>query len=288
MTETARTLLTGKFCVVTGATSGIGEVTARELMRKGAKVLIVGRDRARCESTIARFRTAGAGDVAYAVTNLSLLEEVRELARSIQQEYPPVNVLVNNAGAIHAKRETTSEGNERTLALNVLSPFLLTRLLEPDLRSGAPSRVVMVDSEAHRSAHLDLDDLDTSHHYRAFRAYNRSKLALLLLTYELAQRWNGIDIRVNAVHPGFVRSGFGKNNPGFFGEALAFAELIAGVSPERGARTVVFAASDPALEGISGKYLAHRHEVRSSRASYDTTVAGRLWALASARTGLPP
>lgn len=279
--------LQGKVCIVTGATRGIGESTARELARRGGQLLLVGRSASRCESTIARFRADGVTTpVEYAVADLSRMSEVRRLAETIQSGHRAVHVLVNNAGAVYAKRQVTPEGNELTFALNVLSPFLLTRLLEPELTRGQPSRVVMVDSEAHRRARLDLDDLDGARTYRGFRAYCQSKLALLLLTYELSRRWNEKRIGVNAVHPGFVRSGYGKNNPGFFGWGIAFAELLGGISPERGSRTVVYAASDPHVEGISGTYFSHMRPVRTSPSSYDLTTARRLWDVASQRAGL--
>jgi NAD(P)-dependent dehydrogenase (short-subunit alcohol dehydrogenase family) len=199
-----------------------------------------------------------------------------------------MDVLINNAGAYYSRNEKTREQIERTLALNVLSPFLLTRLLEPSLAAASPSRVVNVASAAHNGAKLHWDDLDNQRKYSGFATYSRSKLALILLTHELARRWAPRRVAVNALHPGFVRSRFGHNNPGATAAVIRLAGRLFGISPERGAETLVYLATSPQVEGVTGEYFVRRRDVRSSRESYDDAAALRLWDLCSARVGLDP
>ena len=280
--------LSGKVCVVTGATSGIGEVTARELARLGAHVVLVGRNPDRCEAAAARIRASvPTADLSQREADLSLMAEVRRLSTELLASPGRVDVLVNNAGGLFLERSLTPEGNERTLALNVLAPFLLTLRLEGALRAARPSRVVNVSSAAHFGVRLDFNDLEGAHHYRGYRMYSRSKLALLLLTHEFARRWTGSGVTVNALHPGFVRTRFGHNNPGISGWAVAFSERLFAISPERGADTAVYLASAPGLEQTTGEYFVHRKPRRSSAASYDAQAAERLWEFASERTQVP-
>jgi retinol dehydrogenase 12 len=280
--------MSGRVCVVTGATSGIGFVTARELAKMGASVVAVGRDSARLSDTVTKITpAAGSGSVRGLVADLFLQSAVRRLATEIEAQYAQVHVLVNNAGAMFSQRALTAEGFERTWALNVVTPFLLTQLLIPRLKSGAPARVVNVASAAHRGARLDFENLQGEVRYAGYRAYSRSKLALVLLTYEFARRLAGTRVTVNALHPGFVASRFGRNNPGGTGAAIGFFATLFGISPERGARTSVYLASDPSLSEITGKYFTRLHETGSSSASYDIGVGARLWDVLALQTGIP-
>lgn len=278
----------GRVCVVTGATSGIGLVTATELARRGATVLLVGRDAQRTSATVSRvvYQT-GNPSVHGVVGDLSRQTEVRRVASEILAHAPQVHVLINNAGALFSRREATSEGFERTWALNVVAPFLLTHLLLPALESSAPSRVVNVASAAHRGVHLDFENLQGERHYSGYRAYGRSKLALVLLTYEFSRRLIGSRVTVNALHPGFVRSGFGRNNPGGVGAVIGALSFVFGIRPPRGARTPIFLATDPSVTEVSGKYFAHERAVASSSASYDAPAGERLWDVLSVQTGVP-
>lgn len=280
--------MTGRVCVVTGATSGIGYVTARELARAGASVAVVGREPVRLSETVASFRrTTGRAEVRGFSCDLFLQSDVRRLALELSDAYSSVHVLVNNAGAIFSKRSTTAEGIERTWALNVVTPFLLTRLLLPRLIEGAPARVVQVASAAHGRARLDLDDLQGERHYSGYGAYSRSKLALILLTHEFARRFAGNRITVNALHPGFVATRFGRNNPGGFGTVVHALSFLFGIRPERGAQTSIFLATDPSVEGVTGKYYVRGRAVASSARSYDPATAERLWDVLCVQTGLP-
>ncbi len=192
---------------------------------------------------------------------------------------------MNNAGAYYRRRETTADGIERTFALNVLAPFVLTTELEGALRAGAPSRVVQVGSAAHRGYALDFSDLQSERAYRGFAAYGRSKLALLLLTRELARRWPANEVAVNAVHPGFVRSGFGRNNSGATALGIRVASALFGTSVLRGADTPVFAATDPSVAGITGEYFVRRRTTPGSAASRDPEAAARLYRVCAELAG---
>ena len=273
--------------VITGATSGIGRATARALVRGGAQVVVVGRASGSPERVAEALRSESpSASVSWAVADLSRMEEVRGLAADLLRRFPRIQALVNNAGGIFFTRQETPEGIERTWALNVLSPFLLSNLLLPALVAGAPARVVNISSEAHRTGKIRWEDLEGRGRYSGWRAYGQSKLALLLVTYELARRWAGTGVVVNAVHPGFVRSGFGHNNPGLRGGALRFAEGLFAISPDRAARVVAPLVLDPGWNGITGRYIRRHRVVRSSRPSMDPAAAARLVQFLSRQAGL--
>jgi NAD(P)-dependent dehydrogenase (short-subunit alcohol dehydrogenase family) len=280
--------MAGRIVLVTGATSGIGAATARGLAAQGATVLAAGRDPERVRSTVERLRTeTGNPAVVGFRADLTQMKEARQLAQEVGARYPRLDVLVNNAGAVFSKRALTPEGHERTWALNVLAPFQLTRSLEPQLRASNSARVVNVASSAHRSGRIDLADLERARSYSAFGAYGQSKLAVVELTYEWARRLEGRRITINALHPGFVASGFGRNNPGAFGFALHLAEALFAISPERGARTSIYLASSPEVEGVSGRYFARCRAGRSSPRSYDRSTAAELFRICTAQTEPP-
>jgi NAD(P)-dependent dehydrogenase (short-subunit alcohol dehydrogenase family) len=274
---------------VTGATSGIGEATARILNGRVETLVLVGRNPGKLAEVAASISTGtGSTTVRTHLADLANLAEVRRLGAELSAAYPRIEALINNAGAYFSREEQTLEHNERTLALNVLSPFLLTRLLRPSLAAAAPSRVVNVASAAHHGTRLDLDDLDNHRKYSGFKTYGRSKLALILLTHEFARRWAAERIATNAVHPGFVRTRFGQNNPGATAGVIRLLAFLVGISPARGAETLVYLATSPQVGGTTGEYFVRRRAVRSSTESYDVPLAGRLWDICSARTGLEP
>ena len=273
--------LAGKRCVVTGGTDGIGLVTARELARRGAAVVVVGRDRAKGERVVREIRAATGSDaVSLAVADLSVQREVRALAAELLDRAPRLDVLVNNAGAVFGERALTEDGIERTLALNHLAYFLLTGLLMPALRRAASvageARVVSVSSDAHRRARLDPEDLQLARGYSGWRAYANSKLANVLHCYELARRLGAGGVTANCLHPGVVRTRFGRSgSPAIDVFYRLAAPFLA--SAERGARTPIHLASSPEVAGVTGRYFARERPVRSSRESYDPELARRLW-----------
>ncbi len=269
--------LQGKICLVTGSTSGIGKVTARELANKGATVVLVSRNRAKGEATQAEIKqTTGNENVDLLVADLSLLQEVRCLAVEFQQKYSHLHILVNNAGGVYSPRKVTSEGLEATLALNYLAPFLLTELLVDTLKASAPARIINVSSMAH-SRNIAFDNLQGEKSYAAMRNYGQAKLALILFTYELARRLEGTGVTVNALHPGLVASNFNSGTKGmthFIGEVVYF---FAGISVKQGAQTTLYLATSPQVEGVTGKYFANNQEKKSARSSYDQALGQRLW-----------
>ena len=269
----------GKVCLVTGATSGIGQVTAHELARLGARVIIVGRSSEKCARTVEQIRAAtGAASVESLVADLSSLAEVRRLAGQVRERSPRLDVLVNNAGAMFRKRAESVDGIEMTLALNHLSYFMLTNLLLPLLEQSAPARIVNVASDAHKGVSINFDDIQAKQHYSGWKAYQRSKLANILFTFELARRISGTGVTANTLHPGFVRTNFLQ----VFDDARAgwfirrIADLIA-ISPEQGARTSIYLASSPEVEGTSGRYFVKEKPAVSSPQSQDEAAAQRLW-----------
>jgi len=276
--------LAGRICVVTGATSGIGEICAGQLAAAGARVLLVGRSAERGEATLDRIRRrVPDADLRLLLADLSRLAEVRRLATEIRRSTDRLDVLVNNAGAIFYERALTSEGNERTFALNVLAPFLLIELLRDRLEA-ARGRVVNVASAAHRSGRLHLDDLDRSRGYSAFGAYGQSKLAVLLLTYEAARRHGGLGVTFNACHPGFIRSRFGDEGGTITAHLFRVGKRLFGASSQHGARTLTYLAGAPEIGATTGQYFVASRPHRSSHASHDREAARRLWEVCLERT----
>jgi NAD(P)-dependent dehydrogenase (short-subunit alcohol dehydrogenase family) len=275
-------------CLVTGATSGIGYVTALELARTGATVALVARNQQRAEQCVATIsRETGNNAVSYLLADLSSQKQVRQLADDFRQRYQNLHVLVNDAGGIFWSRQESVDGLEMTLALNHLAPFLLTNLLLPMLQASTPSRIITVASDAHSGATIHFDDLQwKTHRYRAFAAYGQSKLANILFTYELARRLEGQAITANTLHPGFVASNFGKSTPLMrFGFSLARPFTI---SPEKGAATSIYLATSPAVATTSGLYFVKEKPARSNAVSYDQSVARKLWTVSEQLTGIPP
>ena len=222
----------GSVCMVTGATSGIGKVTARRLAQQGTRLVVVGRSRERSAASVRQIQQqTGNTSVEFMLADLSSQQDICQLAEGFKRQYQRLDVLVNNAGAIMFSRQESLDGIEMTLALNHLSYFLLTNLLLEPLKSGAPSRIINVSSSAHHKAKLDFEDLQSLKRYRAFQAYARSKLGNLLFTYELGERLQGTGITVNALHPGLVATNFMANN-GRIGRLFRVLLSLNGMSAE--------------------------------------------------------
>jgi len=284
-------VLEGRVALVTGATNGIGRVTAREFARMGARTFLVARDPARGDAAAQEIRDATGATVEVLVADLSSRAEVRGLAVAVRERTGRLDLLVNNAGAIFAERRTSVDGVEMTLALNHLAYFLLTLELLPLLEAAPDARVVNVSSMAHEHGSIDFADLQLERRYGMWKAYAQSKLANVLFTREMARRLSGSRITANALHPGSVATGFGRNHPGFFGKLVAIgAPFLA--SPERGARTTLHVATAPGLRGITGRYFSACRERAPSRAALDGATALRLWQISEAMTQpttrLPP
>jgi NAD(P)-dependent dehydrogenase (short-subunit alcohol dehydrogenase family) len=269
--------LAGRTVLITGATSGIGKATAAGLAAMGAHVAVTGRDPSRTEATAREVRAVGGGPVDAFVADLSSQAEVHRLADEVLQRLPRLHVLINNVGGYWNTRHVTADGFERTFGLNHLAPFLLTDLLLDRLRESSPARVVTVSSHAHTSGQIDFDDLQGERGYSGARAYNQSKLANVLFTYELARRLRGTSVTANALHPGVVRTSFGAEDPGRT-QRLAVPLMRPFMkSPTAGAATSVHLASAAELEGVTGEYFADSAPRRSSERSYDASASARLW-----------
>jgi NAD(P)-dependent dehydrogenase (short-subunit alcohol dehydrogenase family) len=280
------TTMDGKICMVTGATSGIGYVTAREIARQGATLVIVGRNEQKCVDAVNTIKQqTGNNAVEWMLADLSVQQDIRRLADLFTSRYARLDVLVNNAGALFVQRQESADGIEMTFALNHLNYMLLTNLLLDTLKDSAPARIVNVSSDAHRATTMNFDDPQLKQGYNGWKAYNQSKLANLLFTYELARRLEGTGVTVNALHPGFVASGFGMNN-GWMAQLFRPLVKLMGKSPELGARTSIYLATSPEVAGTSGKYFSEQQEVDSSKVSHDTDAQQRLWDLSTEMTGL--
>lgn len=276
----------GKICMVTGATDGIGQVTARALAGKGATVIVVGRNPDKGAAVIEEIRQqTGNRAVEFMLADLSAQADIRQLADQFKQDYQRLDVLVNNAGGFFMGRQETEDGIELTLALNHLNYFLLTNLLLDTLKASAPARIVNVSSRAHRDGRINFDDLEGKRTYKGWRAYQQSKLANVLFTYELARRLEGTGVTANALHPGFVASNFGINN-GWLARLLRGVADFFAISVEEGAQTSIYLAASPEVERVTGKYFVECEPVRSADASYDTETARRLRQVSEAMTGL--
>jgi NAD(P)-dependent dehydrogenase (short-subunit alcohol dehydrogenase family) len=278
------TEMQGKICLVTGATLGIGKETALGLARKGAHVVIVGRDEARTRETAAWVaKESGNAQVDFLVADLSSQAEVRRLAAAFDSRYPRLDVLVNNAGAIFMKRELTVDGFERTWALNHLAEFLLTRLLLDKLAASAPARIVNVSSDAHTAGAITFDNLQGERKYGGMRAYAQSKLANILFTFALARRLTGKGVTANCLHPGVVATGFGHNTPGLVNTVLNLARPFL-LTAEKGAATSIYLASSPEVADVSGKYFVKCKPAAPSKQSADVALQERLWELSEQQT----
>lgn len=279
-------MVQGQTIVITGATNGIGEIAATALAKAGAHVVIVSRSEARCKETIARIRTATGDDTAsYIVADLSLLKDMHRTADTILERHDRLHVLLNNAGAFFNSREVTADGYEKTFALNHMSYFVLTTrlldLLKRTATQDGEARVVNVSSGAHFGAPkgIPFDDIHHTKSYSGFGVYGESKLMNLLFTYALARRVEGTGVTVNALHPGFVRTGFGMNNGGILAASLGLIQRFFALTPEQGAETSIYLASSPSVKGITGKYFVDKKERKSSGISYDKEQQERLWQL---------
>jgi NAD(P)-dependent dehydrogenase (short-subunit alcohol dehydrogenase family) len=272
--------------VVTGATGGIGRATAYGLAMMGAHVVIVGRDPKRTEETARAVREAAGGKVDGFVADLSSQARVRRLAGELLTALPRIDVLINNAGGYWNNRHTTANGIEHTLALNHLAPFLLTSLLLERLQLSGPARVITVSSNAQAMARINFDDLQSEHSYSGATAYNQSKLANLLFTYELARRLQGTSVTSNALHPGLVSTGFGAEDPGRAQRLLVPLLRPFMLTTDQGAATTIHLASAPDLSDVSGRFFVQRKPRRSSKASYDQATAMQLWGVSAEMTGL--
>ncbi|MEF8815741.1 MAG: SDR family oxidoreductase [Salinibacter sp.] len=287
--------MSGTVCVVTGANSGIGKATAAELARLGARVVMVCRDEGRGREAQAEIRAAARTAhpsredvVDLCIADLSVLEEVYRLGETLRADHDRLDVLVNNAGVFLDSFEETADGLEATFAINHLAPFLLTHLVLPRLRETAgragEARIITVSSEAHRGVSMNFDDLNARESYNPLQAYARSKLANILFTHELSRRLQDKGVVANAVHPGIVNTNIWRGSGWISRVARLFSWLYK--RPEEGARSVVYLAASPEVEGVTGQYFKETEVVNPSPEAYDEKAEAHLWKVSRELTGL--
>ncbi len=289
----------GRVVVITGATSGIGQVAAESLARMGARIIQVARDPLRGDAALKRLRECSPGathTIHYA--DLSRLSEMKRVGSEIAAAEPRIDVLINNAGALFGSRQETEDGLERTFALNHMAYFVLTHGLRERLAASAPARIVNTASDAHESATLDFDDLQSVRAYKkglwqwlryggpGFKVYGRSKLCNILFTRELARRLQGTGVTANCLHPGFVATRFGDESGGLISSGVRAAKRFA-LSPQEGSETLVYLASSPEVAGVTGMYFHKCRPASPSRAAQDDLAAKRLWQETAKLAGLP-
>ncbi|WP_211317841.1 SDR family oxidoreductase [Deinococcus yavapaiensis] len=286
MTSFARSDLNGKIALVTGGTNGIGLVAARELARMDAHVVIVGRSEAKLGDSARVIKAETGRDVETMKADLEILSEVRLLADTFSTRFDRLDVLLNNAGAFFQRRAETRDGIERTWALNHLAPFVLTTRLLPLLERAGDARVVTVSSDAHRFGRLHWDDIEFRRRYSAWGAYGQSKLANILFARELARRTAGTGMTSNALHPGFVRTGFGGGSESSLSGRLLRLMTRFAITAEEGARTSVYLCASPTVHGVSGKYFEKEREAVPAPRALDDQSARRLWDVSEAMTSV--
>lgn len=278
--------LAGQTALVIGATSGIGKAIAVGLGRMGAEVAITAREEAKGKAALAEIQLDAPGaKLQLFLCNFGSLGSIRALAAEVGRRLPKLQILVNNAGSMNQFRKTSADGLELTFAANHLGYFLLTNLLLPKLEASAPARIISTASAAHRAGKVDFDDLQSEKGYSAFRVYGTSKLENILFTRELARRLEGRGVTANCFHPGAVRSGFGRNDPGF----ISFLISLGGPflrTPEKAAETALYLASAPELANVSGRYFANVAEAKPSRAAQNDGDARKLWDMSEKIAGL--
>jgi len=279
--------MTGKTVVITGGTSGIGQVAAETLAGMGARIVLVARDKARGEATMARLRAKGPHaehDIHYA--DLSRISEMKRVGQGIAASEPRIDVLINNAGALFNRRAVTEDGLELTFATNHVAYFVLTQLLRDRLTASAPARIISTSSYAHKGAKLNFEDLQAKDGYSGFRAYGRSKLCNILFTRELARQLANTGVTANCLHPGFVATRFGDQSGSGFGTRVFQLFKTFAISPEKGAETLVYLASSDAPAAVTGAYFYKCREAATSPEAQDDQVARRLWQETAKITGL--
>jgi NAD(P)-dependent dehydrogenase (short-subunit alcohol dehydrogenase family) len=276
----------GKTIIVTGATSGIGEVAAIRLAEMGARIVFTARDEERAEATMTKLKRANPdSEHVMHLADLSLVAEQKRVAREIAAE-PVIDVLVNNAGALFNKRTETREGLEKTFALNHLSYFTLTNLLLDKLKATSGARIVSVASNAHRGARLDFDDLQSRNGYSGFGVYSKSKLCNILVNRALARRLAGTGLTANCLHPGFVATRFGDQSGGIVQRLVKVAKPIGAISPEEGAKTIIYLASSPDIANVSGEYFYECKATQPTREAQNDEDAEKLWRESERLTGI--
>jgi NAD(P)-dependent dehydrogenase (short-subunit alcohol dehydrogenase family) len=283
-------MIEGKTCLITGSTSGIGKEIAIGLAKMKANVILVGRNKTKCQATLEEIRrnvsiNTNKNRISYLLADLSSQASIHQLANEFLETYESLDILVNNAGIFLSRRITTVDGIEYTFAVNHLAPFLLTSLLFERIKASSPSRIITTSSVAHRGAYINFDNLQFGKgRYNGVEAYRQSKLANILFTKELARRSRGSGVTSNCFHPGGVRTNLVQSSAWYY--RLIWAIINPFLSnPKKGADTAIYLASSSEVAEISGKYFVNRKLVRPSELADDHDAAARLWKISEELTG---
>ncbi|MHA1443161.1 MAG: SDR family oxidoreductase [Candidatus Hodarchaeales archaeon] len=284
-------LMKARICMITGANSGIGKITALELAKMDAHIIMVCRNKNKgILSQREILERTGNPNIDLMVADLSSQASIRNFVDKFREQYETLHILIQNAGTIAKKRLLTTEGLETTFATNYLGPFLLTNLLLDVLITSAPSRIISISSGMHHRASIDLEDLQSTKAYKNINAYSISKLANILFIYELHHRLrkSGVtNVTSNAVHPGFIRTNFGMNGLNWFQKlGMKIVHPFLAISPQEGAETSIYVASSPEVENISGEYFAKKKVSESSPLTHDRNLQKKLWKISEELTGL--
>ncbi len=271
-------LMTGKTVLVTGATNGIGFITALELAKMDAVVLMVARDEKKGRAKLEEIRQAVPNaKLELLLADLSSMASIRQLAINVTAKYSSLDVLVNNAGAFYSERKVSKDGFEMTFALNHIGYFLLTNLLLDTLKRGKNPRIVSVSSGAHLVAKINFNDLQLEKKFNGWAAYCTSKLMNVLFTKELSRRLAGTGVTANCLHPGFVNTGFAGDSSDFMGRMLNFAKNILAITPEKGAETMIYLSSSADVANVTGEYFEKKKIAKVNPIALDSSIAKRLW-----------
>lgn len=271
-------LMKGKICLITGANSGIGKATAIGLAKMGASIIMVCRNQERGERALKYIKSKSNNEsIELMLVDLSSQKAIHQFVQEFKEKYNKLDVLINNAGVNLSKQTLTEDGIETTFAVNYLATFLLSNLLFDSLVAGQPARIVNVASSVQAKS-IDFDNINGEKHYGQMKAYSLSKLAIVLFTYEFARRFGGNGVTINCLHPGYIRTNMIRNFRKFVKYFFPLISLFV-KSPKRGAKTSIYCASSPNLEGVSGKYFKKRKEAKTVRVSYDEELAKKLWDL---------
>lgn len=275
--------LKGKTAIITGATSGIGKVTALAIAREGAHLVLPVRNMEKGEALKEEIKQeTGSTKVELMSCNLASLDSVRSFAKQFLAKYDRLDLLINNAGLWEAKQKESADGIEMNFAVNHLAPFLLTNLLLDLIKKSAPARIINVSSTAHKYAKMNFADIEGKKGWGSMKSYAQSKLANIFFTRKLAHELAGTGVTANCLHPGVVNTRLFDNMPGFFRRIFGLFMI----SPEKGAETSIFLATSPEVEGVSGAYYKKKKMAKTTRHAEDMKAADMLWEVSKEYCGL--
>lgn len=268
-----------KIVLITGASSGIGLQTAKDLAKQGVQLILAARSEDKLKEAVAEIKSATPNaNIKYYIADFSSQKSVRELAEQVKRDYDKIDVLINNAGCVVPDFQLTEDGLEKTIATNHFAYFILTNELLPLVQKSDYARIVNVASGSHYQGKVDFESFTKEKGYFIMKAYAQSKLANVLFTYELAERLKGTHVTVNCLHPGFVKTDIGNKKTNWYSSFFwSLGTMLGGISLQNGAKTSVYLASSPEVKGISGKYFDKCKAVEPNKDAYDTTLRGRLW-----------